>query len=253
MNHSKIVLYSGLAMLIGLPTVSFAEKPLSPEAKKQFEQVIHDYIMEHPDVIRKSVMAEQQKQVKEMMSNAKKIAVTEKDNLFSKMSPNFGAEDPKKIMVMFFDYQCGHCKNVSGTVEELVDANKDMKIVYKELPIFGGTSIVLAKAALASNKQGKYREFHQKLMANKQTIDEEKLMALAKEVGLDTEKLKKDMESSEIENELNANVELAKKLGLQGTPAFFISSYPEVTAEKLQFIPGGASKEQLQTLITEAK
>lgn len=252
MNHSKIVLYSGLALLMGLPTVSLAEKALSPQEKQQFEKVIHDYIMEHPEVIRKSVMAEQEKQIKEMMSNAKKTAVTEKNNLFSDMSPSAGAKEPKKMMVMFFDYQCGHCKNVSGAVEELVDSNKDMKIVYKELPIFGAGSIILSKAALASNKQGKYREFHQKLMGNKDKMDEDKLMALAKEVGLDTEKLKKDMESSEIENELNANVELAKKLGLQGTPAFVISSYPNVTAEKLEFIPGAASKEQLQELITKA-
>ena len=253
MNLSKSFHYSILALLIGLPTLSFAQTSLSAPDKKQFEQLIHDYLMEHPEVIREAIMAEQQKQMKAMEDNTKKMAISEKDNLLSKDSPSVGATKPQKMMVMFFDYQCGHCKNVSSTVDGLLVDNKDMKVIFKELPIFGQNSLLMTKAALAANKQGKYIDFHQKLMGAKEAMDENKLMALAKEVGLNTEQLKNDMSAPEVEAEIKANKVLAKKLGLRGTPAFFITCYPEVSVKTMDFVPGEASKEHLQSLITKAK
>ena len=73
-----------------------------------------------------------------------------------------------------------------------------LRVVFKEYPIFGGASLVAAKAALASRKQGKYFEFHKSLLEADSRITKDTVFRKAKELGLDMDRLKTDMESAEV-------------------------------------------------------
>ena len=104
-----------------------------------------------------------------------------------------------------------------------------MRLVLKELPIFGDDLEAAAKAALAAGKQGKYFEMHQKLFTEPGKADKDKALKVAGELGLDIPQLEKDMEDPSIKQALDEAKDLGQKLGLQGTPLYLVGD---------QVIPG---------------
>ncbi|MBY0431661.1 MAG: DsbA family protein, partial [Rhodospirillales bacterium] len=125
-------------------------------------------------------------------------------------------------VVEFFDYRCTYCKVVRPALVELLKADGKVKLVYKEFPILGRDSVLASKAALAARNQKKYEEFHDGLMRLRGPINEQAVMTLASELGLNLEKMKKDMEAPEIATALKRNVELARALNVNGTPAWVL-------------------------------
>ena len=136
----------------------------------------------------------------------------------SKQSPMVGNQKAKVTLVEFFDYQCVHCRNMTSIVNDLVKQDKNLRVVYKEFPIFGPSSELAAKAALASKIQGKYLAFHNALMQAKPPLDKAKVMKLAKSVDLNTAKLEQDMQSQAVQDEIKQNYHLAQALGSDGYP-----------------------------------
>jgi protein-disulfide isomerase len=125
-------------------------------------------------------------------------------------------------LVEFFDYNCGYCRKAMPDVVKLVNQDGRIRLVLKELPIFGDDSEAAAKLALASNKQGKYFEMHQKLFSEPGKADKDKALRVAKELGLDVDQLQKDAEDPDIKKSLDEAKDLAQKLNLQGTPLYLI-------------------------------
>ena len=128
----------------------------------------------------------------------------------------------------FFDYNCGYCKSVVKTIMDVLSEDKKVNFVFVEFPILSQQSYFAAKAALASKNQDLYNKFHLSLMKINGRVNEEKVFSTAKKIGLDINQLKKDMNNPEIEQQLVKNREIAKLLGLNGTPAFIIGNiiYP---------------------------
>ncbi|HBM90842.1 MAG TPA: hypothetical protein DD400_03060, partial [Rhodospirillaceae bacterium] len=116
--------------------------------------------------------------------------------------------------------------------------------VFKEYPILGTTSMNASKAALASVKQGKYLAFHEALMDAKGRLTEKNIFRTAEDIGLDIDKLKKDMESKEVKDALEANRKLGKKIGARGTPSFVIGD---------KLYPGALPVDQMKELIAKER
>src|SRR3546814_9852809 len=72
-------------------------------------------------------------------------------------------------MVEFFDYNCPYCRSVAQTLDRVMESDGSIRMVFKEFPILGSNSIFAAKAALAANAQGRYAEFHLRLIDRKST------------------------------------------------------------------------------------
>ena len=143
----------------------------------------------------------------------------------SSRSPNShtaGNPDGDVTVVEFFDYNCGYCRRALPDLVKLMESDSQVRVVLKELPIFGEESEAAAKGALAANKQGKYFEMHQKLFNEPGKADKEKVLRVGKELNLDVEKLEKDMDDPIVKAELDEARELAQKLELQGTPFYLI-------------------------------
>ena len=100
------------------------------------------------------------------------------------------------------------------------DADRDVRVVIKEFPILGPGSVFAAKAALASAKQGKYREFHTALNRMRGAANQTSVLQVAQEVGLDVAKLQTDMESEEVAEVIGKNKSIARSLSIDGTPTF---------------------------------
>src|SRR3546814_15905169 len=80
-------------------------------------------------------------------------------------SPVSGNRAGDVTMVEFFDYNCPYCRSVAQTLDRVMESDGSIRMVFKEFPILGPNSIFAAKAALAANAQGRYAEFHLRLMS----------------------------------------------------------------------------------------
>jgi protein-disulfide isomerase len=130
--------------------------------------------------------------------------------------------------VEFFDYNCGYCKRALTDMVELMGKDPKLKVVLKEFPVLGPSSVEAAQVAVAVRMQDKtgkkYLEFHQKLLTGRGQVDKAKAMAAAKEIGLDMARLEKDLKSDEIGKTLEESMKLAEALGLNGTPSYVIGN-----------------------------
>jgi protein-disulfide isomerase len=141
--------------------------------------------------------------------------------------------------VAFFDYYCGYCRQSLPSLENLVANDKSVRIIYKELPIMSLKSELVARAALAAKRQGKYLEFHKALLETDET-GEEAVKFVAAKLNLDSEQLQKDMNDPQIVEALYRNAKLAASLNVNGTPAYIIGG---------QIIPGAIDIDSLTQIV----
>jgi protein-disulfide isomerase len=125
-----------------------------------------------------------------------------------------------------------------------VKADGGVRLVMKEFPILGPDSQFAARAALASVNQDLYEPFHFAMMNAKGNLNRDAVMAIAVEVGLDVQRLRRDMEDREIDRLLHSNFELAEMLDINGTPAFIIGD---------EIIPGAIDMRNLQEKIAQVR
>ena len=181
------------------------------------------YMTNNPEILVKMREEINRHQQEERAAQQQKAISDNADALFRSDKAHIaGNPDGDVTVVEFFDYNCGFCRKALPDVVKLVDSDDKVKVVFKELPIFGEESQAAAKGALAAAKQGKYFEMHQKLFGEPGKADKEKVLRIANEIGLDVPQLERDMESPDIQASLDEVRELAQRLGIRGTPMYFI-------------------------------
>tara|TARA_Y100001970_G_scaffold190846_1_gene232116 strand:+ start:556 stop:1287 length:732 start_codon:yes stop_codon:yes gene_type:complete len=174
-------------------------------------------------------------EVIEEQNNKRNISLYYKD-LIKNDYLFLGNKNGKDIIIEFFDYNCGYCKRSFPEIMELVSENKNIKVILKELPVLGESSILASKASIASQKQDKYFEFHQELINYSGLISLPDIKKISKELGINYEQLQKDMNSDETILLINESYRLADLIGVRGTPAFIINN---------DLIPGAIEKNEM--------
>ncbi len=207
---------------IAFPGVAKAE--MTAEQRKEVEEIVRQYVLEHGDLLIESVNKYQAKQEAEMNrlseTKAKEFVATLKDEKNLAIAGN-----PKGdvTVVEFFDYNCGYCKKAFDEILSLVNDDKNVKVVLYDMPILGPSSHEISKWALASKKQDKYFEYHRALMTHNGEKTDEVFKELAKNAGMDPDQLAKDKDDPAIEEEIQKHLKIAQELGIQGTPGFLIN------------------------------
>jgi len=160
-------------------------------------------------------------------------------------APIRGNAEAKVTIVEFADFQCPFCSRVSSTLAQLgLEYGDKVKIAFKHLPLnFHPDSPAAHAAAEAAHLQGKFWEMQDKIFANQSELKPEKFREYAKEIGLDLEKFDKDSTSSEVKSRIDADMQEAIKIGVAGTPSFFING---------KFLSGAQPIENFKKLIDEA-
>src|SRR5215471_8754863 len=200
------------------------QAPLSEGSRQAIEQIIHQYILQHPEVVRESVRLGEERERAEQKERTKAAVVAKRNDLQQDPSSPVVGKAGGVTVVEFFDYHCGYCKRTESAIRKLLADHPDIQFVFKEFPILGAESSVAAKAGLAADKQGGYLKFHQALMALPGPITMVAIEELAGKQGLDVSKLKSDMESPEVQAILARNRNLGRDLGVKSTPSFVIGS-----------------------------
>lgn len=226
----------------------------SDDQKKAIQSVVHDYLVNQPEVLIEASQALQSKQQQNMQSEVQGLIKKHAAAVFDGTQAVAGNPKGNVTLVEFFDYQCIHCKKMTSTVDAAIKANPNLRVVFKEFPIFGEGSAYAARAALAAAQQNKYFQMHAALLNVGKQLNQEEVMKIAKSLNLNIEKLKKDMDSQGVKDTLANNRKLAENLHLMGTPAFIIASTPDGKYQPndkkpIVFIPGAITQEALTDLI----
>ena len=236
----NIVNSLAFTITIFLISVSHSEENID---RKEIESIIHEYIMNNPELIIKSV--EKLRQVAEQEDDDKKNFLIKNFELFAndKNIPWQGEKNASVILIEFFDYNCGYCKKSLDAITNILKSYNNIKVSFRDYPILSTTSTSAAKAALAAQKQGKYFNFHSNLMKFQGNLTEEEIFNIAKSSGLKIKQLKLDMDDPEIVTIINDTRDLAKSLGIRGTPTFLING---------KLFAGALDENRLKFLIDEA-
>jgi protein-disulfide isomerase len=157
-------------------------------------------------------------------------------------------------LVQFIDFLCTLSEKMDPAIQALIKANPDLRVVYKPYPLRGDVSFFAAKAALAANKQGKYLPLHIKMMAQIGNLTQEKVLAIAKDLGLDMTKLTADMKNKSFETDIQATHSLASKIGIPGTPVLFFAKTTFTSDENpnlLLYMLGSFNQAELQQAVNK--
>ncbi len=143
------------------------------------------------------------------------------DGLFGNAgSPKVGSGSIK--IAYFFDFNCGHCARQSDTIKAVLAKNKNVEVVYKNLPVLGPSSELAARAAMAAHQQNKFKEFYEETYKVREKTTQS-LKVVAKKVGLDVIKWEKDIDGEAVSAEIAHVRDLASKMKISGTPFLAIA------------------------------
>jgi protein-disulfide isomerase len=238
---SKPVLIAGAIAIAALGAVGgwwleSSRGKVSASDKAAIEQVVHDYLLEHPEVLPEAVERLRTKESRKQLAGIAEQVKTPYPGAV------LGNPNGKVVLVEFSDFACGFCRRSLPDVEALIAANPQLKVVIRELPVLSPASAEAARMGLAAAAQGKYEAFHHAMFAagtpSAATID-----AAARTAGLDLAKARQTLADPKIEEELRRNVQFAQALGFEGTPGWVIGD---------QLISGAVGKDELARAIKEA-
>lgn len=233
------------------------EQSFSEAQRTEIVRVVREHLRSNPDVMQEILTELIKRRIPSSATAANAPPAPDKSELIKSNaqalfnSPHqmtLGNPQGDATLVEFFDYNCGFCKRALSDKLALLKDDAKLKIVLKELPILGPGSLEAAKVSIAVRMQDpsgeKYLEFHQKLLASSVAANRANALAVAQSIGLDVVRLEVDMESDEATATLNESRNLARALGINGTPAY-------VTANKV--ITGAAGFTALSNAIKAAR
>jgi protein-disulfide isomerase len=247
-RRSIAALASALALTMFAPVPPLAvpaKADIASVSDEEFGKRVRDYLMQNPEILR-DVLQELERKERARQAQATQDTIkAQAARLFrAENDPVLGNPEGDVTLVEFMDYNCGYCKRSLADVMKLVEADKNLRVVIKEFPILGPTSVTASRAALAAAKQGKYEQMHMALMGHKGALSDEAIFELAKAAGLDVDRLKTDMDDKAIAARIDENHQLASMLGIDGTPAFIIDQ---------QLIPGALGFEALAAAVGDVR
>ena len=233
LKQGLLSIFLGLA----LPFSAFADGL----EEKRVKELVLEAIRENPEIVMEAVAILEARQASAQEAARENALVLERDRLErDPNAPVLGNPEGDVTVVEFFDYNCPYCRRAMEPVQGLLDADPNVRLVYREWPILGDGSVFAARAALASREQGKYEEFHWALMSMNGRAEEASVLRVAKEVGLDIDQLQQDMKDPAIDDHINTSMELSNALGFSGTPSFVVGN---------QLVPGLVEETKLLELV----
>ena len=194
--------------------------------KQELGAFIRDYLVNNPDVMRDAIEALDKHDKASAEAERQKVVTGQAGPLFnSKYQATIGNPNASATLVEFFDYNCHYCKGALPDIARLVKDDPNLKVVLKDFPVLGPGSVDAAKVASAARNQlpgDKFWAFHAKLLASHGPAGKAEAMAVAKDLGLDMDKLAKDMASDDVKAGLDETMQLADALQINGTPTFVL-------------------------------
>ena len=237
MRNIFMSLLAGMSLLSVCATSALAE--FSAAEKSELNALFESYIKENPDIVRQALIdladAEEQAQRAQAM-----MMLDRNDG-----DPFIGAGDDADIIIYeFSDYNCGYCKRVFKSLQQVLADDPKVRLILKEYPILAESSVEAARAAIAAQRQGKFEAFHIGMMTWRGGISSDSILSVAAEAGLDIDRLRDDMQDNVVNNIIARTRATAQALNVSGTPALIIGT---------EFIGGAVDAGQIKQVIAEQR
>ena len=215
------------------------EPASAPPVDASMDGIIRDYLLANPNVLREALDPKRALAARAVQLRAEFLGAAG--------VPATGDPDAPVTVVEFFDYRCGFCKSSLDAVQVALK-RPGVRVELREYPILGEESERASRLALAAGLQGRYLDAHLALMQREDGFGEEVIGHLADSLGLDAARLRADMVSHEVRASIDANRDIAERLGVTGTPAFFVAG-----SQRIEAVPGGVDAARLNQLIDDAE
>ena len=215
-------------------------------SKDDMQQVIKDYIMNNPEVIMQSLEGLHNKKLAESTQKTSDYLQENKAEIEEAESPPvLGNPKGDIVIVAFYDYNCSFCKKANEYENEIISSDQGVKIILRPIPILGGTSGYAAKIALAVQKVSgnNFLKVHNELMQMKE-ITEENVKAMLAKYSVDYTLVENEVNSYSVKQILAKNFDLAKELGIKGTPSYIING---------NFAPGLIPTDKFKSIIVQLR
>lgn len=196
------------------------------------EAIVRDYLLEHGEVIFEAVERHRSRQAARAIGGQRTALETPFHGAWA------GAADGDVVLVQFFDYSCGYCRQSNADVERLLREDSRLKVIWREYPVLGPDSDAAARVSMAAARQGRFREFHARMFGlGRPTAT--LLQQAAQQVGVQPEP-----ESAEMRAELARNTQMGRLIEAQGTPTFVVGD---------EVLHGAVGYEALRAAIARAR
>lgn len=214
------------ACLMAAPAVAGGLGEMTDAERTAFRAEVRAYLLENPEVLNEAISELQARNEKAAAANDEQLLVTYKDQIFADSHSWVGGNPDGDITVVeFMDYRCGYCRKAYSEVEELVKADGNIRLIFKEYPILGEDSVTSSRFAIAVlqlHGDEAYKKTHDALITLRGKPDEATLTQLATSMGFDAKAVIEKMASSEVSDVLAKNQDLGSKMDISGTPTFVI-------------------------------
>ncbi len=192
---------------------------------------IRGYLLSHPGVVIEAIQRWQKTQQESLRSNVEqRIARVWPQIADDGFSPVAGPADAPVTIVEYYDYRCPYCRRAHRDTKVILERyGSRIRYVFKQFPVLDRPgdppySRIAARAAIAADRQGRFLDLHDALMNAPRGLDEDRIMAIAGKLGLDVERMRRDMHDPAVEEGIQRTLKRATSLGISGTPTYLINA-----------------------------
>lgn len=196
---------------------------LDDSQKVLIEKTVEAYLLNNPQILLKMSEALEKQQTQNQDKQLQSTIAENGDSIYrDKFGLVAGNPDGDVTIVEFSDYNCPYCKRAFNSIKQVLGADSKVRVVLKEFPIFGEQSENIARVAIAAKYQGRYFDMHSALLKSPGRNNQKSALLIAEKLGLDMDKLRKDMNNDEVRKVISETRQLGNKLGIRGTPFFLV-------------------------------
>jgi protein-disulfide isomerase len=236
-----------LLMAAGLtfaPVVKATAAEFNPEQRAEIVAIVREALKQDPSILRDAITALQDEEDARKTTAARAALANAQDRLITPADPVAGNPKGDVTIVEFFDTRCPYCRRMDPVMEQFLAQDRNVRLIYKDLPILGPASTLGSKALLAAQKQNGYEKLREAVMKLPSDTTQAMIQKEAERLGLDWPRLLRDMQDPAVQQRLDANLKLARDLGIQGTPALVIGD---------QLIPGAVGLDDLKRTVDSVR
>lgn len=247
LKYAALAVALAAAAIATLPGAALTAQTTDDGAAKITDAVIEDYLMRNPESVLVALNRAQERQQQAMIANLNNQVQPIASAIIAgdPKVPVIGNKGAKKVVVEFYDYNCGYCKAFhTNTMQPYLERDKNVSFRMVLTPILGPGSERMAELSAAAFLQGKFAAAHKFLMERRAGDAGEAdslIPELIKEAGLNEGAFRKALSDGSAKAIVTHNAELARKAGVSGTPTLWFNGRTVPGAMPLPELEAGLS------------
>jgi protein-disulfide isomerase len=241
---TRLIWAAALILPVMLLAQAAAAAGFTAAQRDEIVAIVRDALKTDPSILRDAIVALQAEEAQHNQDAARAAITKAGDALVTPADPVVGDPKGDVTIVEFFDTRCPYCRKMEPVMDSFLAQDRNVRLVYKDLPILGPASLLGSKALMAAQRQNAYVKMREAVMKLPPDTTLGQIETTARSLGMDWPRLARDMDDPSIQLRIDANLKLARDLGIQGTPALVIGE---------TLIPGAVDMADLRKAVADVR